>query len=912
LYFAAQALEPARRSAFLAAECARELDLQSEVESLLRYAEHPEPAIAVNHWNDASGPSLKAGSLLSGRFRIERLLGAGGMGEVYEAFDAVLGERVALKTIRPGIFDREEAKERFVREVQSAKKIAHPNVCRIHDLHRDDSEAGNGLIYLTMEMLEGETLRARLEQGGLPLESARTLAEQLCKAMEAAHQAGVVHCDFKSENIILTRTQDGELRAVVTDFGLARPLTEESATAALSNGSRIIGTPAYLAPEQLLGLPISQAVDIYALGVVLYETVTGAQPFTGDSASAIVEQRLLTPAPRPSAKLPGLPRAWDTAISGCLEYFPTRRFGKATEVWKAICEGHVSRLRVWRRTATAALLVAALAGLVLWKLAYRANAPGSASAGGMYLAILPFRTLAGDEALRYRAEGIADDLTARLFQFPDLHLASRTAVDGVKGWPPAHAARMLGANMLVQGSLENAVGGDEIRAIVSLEDVRNQRLLWTDRFTGSTRDLLGLEDQISARLIRALNVSPIGQQMAAASTHATENAEAYDSYLKGRTLLRNKRDEPAVQAAIGLYNTAVSRDPHFGLAYASLADACTYMYDLKKDSFWLEKAQHEAVEAVRWNPEAPESHTALGSAYLASGRTNEAIVELKRALELAPRSDEANRRLASAFSQAGNKDEALRYYRRAIDVNPYYWQNYNELGWAYLTLGRYNQALESYIKVTQMVPELPVGYNNIAAIYMYQGQYQKAIGPLNQAIKLRPEVLAYANLATCYYEMGEYHKAIENGERAVALDPKNDLAVGNLADAYDKSGDAGEAKSAYQKAVQLAYASLQANPRDVDTVSRLALYYAKQHQNTLARQFIQRARAGDPTDPDLLFDSAIVESLAGNQRAALRDLNVAVEKGYAVARIQSEPDLNALRQTPAYRVSLAAWRAAKH
>ncbi len=898
LYLAAQAIEPGRRSAFLAKECADELELRAEVESLLRYADQPEPGLALKQTGDCSDPSLQAGSLLAGRFRIERLLGAGGMGEVYEASDSTLGGRVALKVIRPGILAHEEAMKRFKREVQSAKKIAHPNVCRIHDLHGDDSRTEGGVTFLTMELLEGETLRARLEQGGLPLDDARTVAEQMCSALEAAHEAGVVHCDFKSDNVMLTRTKEGKLRTVVTDFGLARPPAEESVSGAASGTSQIIGTPAYMAPEQLLGQPISKAVDIYALGVVLFETVTGAQPFTGDSAFAVAAQRLSTPAPRPSEKLPSLPRAWDTAILGCLEYFPSKRFGNATEVWKTICGQHVRARRTFLRAAAAALLIATVCAVLLWRhygLA-RSNSP-------LYLAVLPLQTNPADEKLRYRSDGVADALLARLGELPAVHLASRTAVEKIGSEPANKAAQRLGVNLLVTGTLESAGEDGPISISLRLEDAPKQEVLWQDKVSGSAWDLLRLEDQLSDGLVRALH-TPKGQ---AATPHPTENLEAYDLYLRGRELVKQKRDEATVKAAIDLYTSALAKDSHFGRAHAGLADAAMLMYDLRKDNFWLEKALHEGAEAVRWDGNAVESHVAMGSAYRATGKTGQAIAEFKHALDLSPNSDEALRRLASAYSDAGNKSEAIRYYRKAIEANPFYWVNYEILGFTLFTSGDYGQALENFRRVTEIAPDIANGYDDLAAIYFHQGAYQAAIDQLLKAVQYNPSAQVYLNLSACYYNLGQYAKAIEAGEKSIQLTPNDDLAVSNLADAYRRAGQPNKAAEGYTRAIQLEYAALRANPRDANVMGQMALCYAKLGRFSQATEFIQKARHADTSDLELVFTQAVIEFFKGDQKAALRDLNDAVHKGYSVEQIESEPDLSELRQTAGYRAASAGW-----
>jgi tetratricopeptide (TPR) repeat protein/TolB-like protein len=661
--------------------------------------------------------------------------------------------------------------------------------------------------------------------------------------------------------------------------------------------------------------------------------VTGTQPFTGDSPLAIAARKLESPPPAPSIHSPDLSPEWEAAILGCLERDPAKRFAHPSDIWKMIagevCNPSVklsnattasvavTSLSSWvfipRKAIVAVGLLIAIAGVVLnfWKpFLSHSERGGSRTYKEIYLAVLPFKPLGDQATLHYQTEGIADAVSAKLIQLPGVHLAG-AAVDSVKNESPARIARRLGVKLLLSGSVESGADLNRITVVVTLED-GDRHPVWADRFSGEASDLLTLEDRICDGLIRALNVSVPGDQLARGSAHSTENMEAYDLYLKGRSAIRQKRDEASLTTALDFYAKALAKDQHFALAYAAQADASMLMYDLKKDSFWTEKALHAASEAEHWSPGIAEAHLAKGSAYRATGRTNEAISEFQHALELAPNWDEAYRRLASALTYAGRKAEALQYFRKAIDANPYYWVNYNQLGWALVSFGEYNQALENYRKVTEIAPDLPTGYTNLGVTYLDLGQYQDAIQQFQKSIQVNPTFNAYANLAAGYYNMGRYREAIEAGKTAVALNPNSDFAFGNLADAYRWSGQPEQAKNAYEKAIALAYDALEVNPKSTNVMARLALCYAKKGQYDSARQYIDRARSLDATNVEVIFDQAVIESLSGNQSAALRDLRQAVEKGYSIAQIESEPDLAKLRLIPSYRASIAAGRAAKH
>jgi serine/threonine protein kinase len=262
---------------------------------------------------------LSTGQVLSERFQILRFISSGGMGDVYEAQDLVLRERVALKTIRSDIAASEEAVERFKREIYLARKVTHPNVCRIFDFARDQNAEQGEVLFLTMELLAGETLSKSLRPSRrMSTEEALPIVLQMTAALSAAHDAGIVHRDFKCANVILVPSSETP-RAVVTDFGLARGKDGESGLLdSLTNLGRVVGTPDYMAPEQLEGGPITPATDIYALGVVMYEMVTGACPFTGENAWAVANKRLKENAPSPRTQVPALDPRWEKAILRCL------------------------------------------------------------------------------------------------------------------------------------------------------------------------------------------------------------------------------------------------------------------------------------------------------------------------------------------------------------------------------------------------------------------------------------------------------------------------------------------------------------------------------------------------------------------------------------------------------------------
>jgi tetratricopeptide (TPR) repeat protein len=382
LFEAALERSPEERAPFLGEACHGDAALCEEVTGLL--AEHSQmgeflerPAIAIAVAPPSELHTFAADEVISGRFRIVRFIGQGGMGEVYEAEDGELGGRVALKTIRPEIAADARIIARFKQEIKLSKEVTHLNVCRIFDIARHrkgtmGSEASaEEVTYVTMELLAGETLAERLRRTGrMTVAEAFPVVAQIADGLEAAHRAGIVHRDMKSSNVLLVPSDGGGVRAVVTDFGLALP---NSAAEDPSGGASVgyTGTPAYMAPEQVRGGNITPATDIYSLGVVMYEMVTGALPFVGDTPTAAALKRLDQDAPSPQRIVPDLERAWETVILRCLDRNPLRRFGSALEVARAL-RPHAF-LRAWRHRRGSVLGgVAAVFVLALSLFGYRA------------------------------------------------------------------------------------------------------------------------------------------------------------------------------------------------------------------------------------------------------------------------------------------------------------------------------------------------------------------------------------------------------------------------------------------------------------------------------------------------------------------------------------------------------------
>ena len=520
---------------------------------------------------------------------------------------------------------------------------------------------------------------------------------------------------------------------------------------------------------------------------------------------------------------------------------------------------------------------------------------------GKYVAVLPFRVIGGgDTSIGYVAEGLGEALSAKLFQLKGVHVASSDDTGKMDTKAPLpQIAKKLGANMLVTGMVQGSA--NELRITVKLDNVAENKVVWNEEFSGVPADLLTIEDKIYGKLAEALetNVSP--GDIAAGTSHPTDNVDAYDSYLRGRNALRGQLTAKNIQLAIDYFNAALRKDQKFALAYTGLADASLRMYDENRDSFWTEKALNAAKQAQALNDKLPEVHFALGSVYAATGQSAQAIIELKRAQELAPNSDEGYRRLGNAYLAAGQNEQGIRALEKAVELNPYYWQNLNQLGNAHLKMGNYDKALKYFQQVTQVEPQNPIGFANLGIAYVLMGRYEESIAPLETALKLEPQSQVISNLGTSYFYLHRYADAVKLFEKAVELNPNDETMMGNLADGYRAAGQTDKAKATYEKAIALAFKALRVNPRSATTMGNLALYYAKKGDVGQAVEFMQRARGLDPSSADLIATSADVHALINRPEEAIADLKKGLQQGLTPATIESDPELDSLRKRPDYQ-----------
>jgi serine/threonine protein kinase/tetratricopeptide (TPR) repeat protein len=857
------------------------------------------------------GPhAFSSGSFFGPRYRIESLLGEGGMGKVYKAQDGELRRTVALKLVRPELASDPSSMDRLKQEILLASKVSHKNILRIHDL----GDVG-GLKFISMAFVDGRDLHQIISaEGKLPVPRAVRITRQLCLALEAAHSEGVIHRDLKPQNVLV----DQEDQVFVSDFGLAKSL-EVHASMMTSTGE-VNGTPRYMSPEQVESGPVDHRSDLYSLGLILYEMVTADLPFESDSVLQAMYQRVTQSPKSPKTLNPDLPDYLVNIIMRCLEKDPAQRYQHARDILVDVERADAAppdtsvpatpppaaprwkKPAVWAAAAAIVLAAAISVGVPKFRQSLFGSKTAStgATTGAKYVAVLPFRVNGDDASLQYTADGIVDALSAKLFQLKEVHLASPAAAAKVSSKdPPDQVARSLGAKLLVQGSLQGS--GDRMEIAISLDEPSTGRRLWSKEFSGVKQDLLTLQDHLYDELVSALSLKLTDEERAKNATHLTANISAYELYLKGQSLIRTgQRDEKTLKEALDLFQAATQKDPSFALAYTGIADADVKLYNTNKDGVWTGQALAAATRAKALNDNLPEVHSILGGVYTATGRNAEAVAELKRALELAPNSDEGYMRLGRVYLNMGQKTEALKALQQAVDANPFYWYNYNMLGSAYFQFGDNEQALKAFQHVTELQPNVVQGWNNIGISDYRMGKWNDSLAAFKKALELKPSATAYSNLGTSYFFLGQYDEARTNFEKAVEMSPQRADLVGNLADSYRHLGQREKANTTYDRAISLALQTLQTNPRDAKSLAYLGLFYAKKGDTGKGLEFIRRAREIDPADNTFLYKEAVIDTLANRMPEALQSLGDSLSKGYSVREAFADPELKELRQRPEF------------
>jgi eukaryotic-like serine/threonine-protein kinase len=689
-----------------------------------------------------------------GPYEIRTLIGSGGMGEVYRAHDTRLGRDVAVKVLPDSVAGDSGRLKRFEREARAAAALNHPGLLAVYDVGSHE-----GSPYLVSELLEGETLRQRLRSGALPSSKALELAVPLARALAVAHQKGIVHRDLKPENVFLTL--GGQVK--VLDFGLAKLRPEmdaagsEAATASKSTDSgMVLGTVAYMSPEQVRGQATDAPSDVFSLGVLLYESLSGRRPFRGESAadvmSAILHQRPARLVDLDVAASPLLERI----VERCLRKRPEERFQSAHELAIALesVAGAESGLqpalsgptaRALRRMArrpwvpALGLLAAALAaGLGLWR--WRSPAAGE-TARITSLGVLPLKNFSGDASQDYFADGMTDALIADLAQLPSLKVISRTSM---MQYRDTHkSAPEIGRELAVEGLLEGSVirSGNRVRVTMQLIDARRDRHVWAANYEREMTDVLALQGEMVRAIADEIHGQLTPRQHERLSAQQSVAPEAFEAVLKGRGLLEHATTEKEFRSANALFQRATDLDPRYAPAWAGLAEGTWSLaangFEFMPPGAVRDDAVRAAQRALQLDGDLPEAHCAWATiAQSALWDHETAERHFLRALELRPGYAAAHGLYAQLLTNDTTRfDEARQHLRTARELDPFSpWNDVNDCG-AFAYERRFDRALEECGRSLERSPGNFILHWLMGWAYLGRGEAEKAVAEMEVSIE---------------------------------------------------------------------------------------------------------------------------------------------------------------------------------
>jgi serine/threonine protein kinase/tetratricopeptide (TPR) repeat protein len=807
LYHAVLKRQPDERGRFLREACSSDEELRREVESLLAYEtetalmldrpalEVAARALAQDHRNRMLGRTL-------GHYRIEGWLGAGGMGEVFRATDTRLDRPVAVKVLSEHLSTHPDALVRFEIEAKAAAALSHPNILAIHDFGDEQ-----GTAYAVTELLHGETLRERLNRAPLDPEQVTGIATPVAEGLAAAHAKGITHRDLKPENIFLT--EDGRIK--ILDFGLAQmgPLlgekrVEHTATATASAATErgmLIGTVAYMSPEQAQGKKVDPRSDVFSFGAVLYEMLVRRRPFEGETKWEILDAiRHKEPPGLDGLSATGL----RPIVKRCLEKEPSARFSSAQEILLELKKPRAARQPLLRRKAVWAAAVALAAGL--------------ASAGWLHqkwggwlpktgprltsIVVLPLTNLSKDPDQEYFTDGMTDILIADLAQISSLRVISRTSAMQLKGTTRslAEIARQLNVDGIVEGSVLRY--GDQIRITAELIDPATDRHLWARTYDRKIGDVLALQSTVAREIAGEIQARITPEEAGRLARSGSIPPAALQAYMKGR-FHWEEFTEDSLDKSIESYQEATRFYPPYAAAWAGLSESWTSLgfmgarpwKDVREqareaamkaiaidnassdahaafavfslvDWDW-KTAEDEDRTAIALNPGYPTSHMSYGTVLRYQGRAAESIAQARRAVELDPLDPLNSQVLAEAYLSARRYDEAVAECRSALEVHPDNSILNQILGWAYFYAHKYDEAYLAFGKMLEADRVPPELSPDLAYIHAVTGKPQEARKTLEQLLPLVKEGIVDPGLiALIYTGLGEREAALTRLEEA--------------------------------------------------------------------------------------------------------------------------------------------------
>ncbi len=669
-------------------------------------------------------------------YRIVEKLGEGGMGVVYKATDTKLDRTVALKFLPTHLSGSEENKSRFLQEAKATAALNHPNIMNVYEI-----DEHNGSLFMAIEFIEGQTLHSMLAKTksgeSFSVDQAIEWTVQIATGLKTAHEKNIIHRDIKPANIMVT--SGGQLK--IMDFGLAKL----KSSIGITRTGTSLGTLSYMSPEQAQGQTADHRSDLWSLGVVLYEMLTGEQPFKSEHEAGLAYLIINEDPPLPSEMDKKIPHQLDSVVMKILQKDSDKRYQNMNELITTL---------VSVRTDIASK---------------------KSEAKTKAIAVLPFGNISPDKESDYFSDGLTEELIANLSRLKDIRLVPRTTSMQYKGTKKdaQTIGRELGTRYILAGTVRKFQ--DNLRITVELVDVDADAQLWAETYKGKIEDVFDIQEKVSTQIVDALMVKLTPKEQVALTKRSTLNAEAFDYYLRARGFLY-RLSKGNTNIAIQLFLKAIELDPRYAAAYAGLGEAYAYLYQYwdRRES-WLEKAVESSLKAQLYDPTLSEAFAALAVAYFNKKMFDDALTAGKKAIELDPNNHIPYWILGRIYRQMDREEEALELFKKSLEINPEFYTAAGDLRMVYERLGDKEKAEEVIWSAIKFFPDFLLRYPEDARARMFYatdlssvGRIEEAKSEAAKALELSPGDTVMLYNAACFYaQLGEKKLAVDTLKNAV-------------------------------------------------------------------------------------------------------------------------------------------------